>query len=237
MKLKTKQARTLPDPGRQDIAMTLYRLLPVLFLACAGPSASEYQRGTSVTRPPPAPVRPGVGAPVVGQPGTVVAPLPRSPNVRPLPPSSEMGLWSADGPRAARKSEPPVVFDFTMPVPDIESAVIRGYSQLCAASVDDTTRFQVIDEAIKRLSKHEQECLAIRAYKSCIHTLKDWLATQPEPKRTQHAGGLTKHWQHVGRVSGTRCNDVDFMSPDMLSLQSSIAVVSSSTLSAWLNSE
>jgi hypothetical protein len=94
----------------------LYGLLALL-AACAS-SPTTYERGT-LTRPPPPPTRPGVGAPVVGQPGLVTQPPPRSPNTRVLPPSNEPGLWSADTPKAALTPAPegsPVGPDWLPPV-------------------------------------------------------------------------------------------------------------------------
>ena len=81
----------------------LYGLLALL-AACAS-SPTPYERGT-LTRPPPPPTRPGVGAPIVGQPGSFTQPPPRSPNTRVLPPSNEPGLWSADTPKAALTPAP-----------------------------------------------------------------------------------------------------------------------------------
>jgi hypothetical protein len=51
--------------------------------------------------PPPPPVRPGHGAPVVGQPGQQDQEVPRSPHRRVLPPTREPGLWAGDAPQAS----------------------------------------------------------------------------------------------------------------------------------------
>lgn len=84
--------------------MRLLYGLVALLAACAS-SPTTYERGT-LTSPPPPPTRPGVGAPVVGQPGSFTQPPPRSPNTRVLPPSNEPGLWSADTPQAESTSAP-----------------------------------------------------------------------------------------------------------------------------------
>jgi hypothetical protein len=75
-------------------------LLLLLVAGCASPGR-EVQRGSAVAPPPP-PVRPGHGAPVVGQPGQGAPEYPRSPHRRVLPPSREPGLWAGDAPQASR---------------------------------------------------------------------------------------------------------------------------------------
>jgi hypothetical protein len=76
-------------------------LLLLLVAGCASPG-HELQRGSAVAPPP---VRPGYGAPVVGQPGQQAPAFPRSPHRRVLPPSREPGLWAGDALQASR-SEP-----------------------------------------------------------------------------------------------------------------------------------
>ncbi|HLL01078.1 MAG TPA: hypothetical protein VK539_10850 [Myxococcaceae bacterium] len=172
---------------------------------------------------------------MVGQPGSATAPLPRSPNTRVLPPSNEPGLWSADAPRAARKAEPPVVFDFAIPVPDIEPKAIRDYGSLCATSVDDASRFEDIAKALNRLSARERACVAIRSYLACIGQLKDHLPRRiPESQRTQDRQGLARHSQHVDRAAVTACAGVDLASPELAPVHSAIGVVSMHTLADWL---
>jgi hypothetical protein len=80
--------------------------MPLLFLlllvaSCASPGGRELHRGSAVAPPPP-PVRPGHGAPVVGQPGQGAPEYPRSPHRRVLPPSREPGFWAGDAPQASR---------------------------------------------------------------------------------------------------------------------------------------
>ena len=176
-----------------------------------------------------------MGAPVVGQPGSATAPLPRSPNTRVLPPSNEPGLWSADAPRAARREEPPVVFDFAIPVPDIEPKAIRDYGNLCAAFVDDASRVEAIAKALKRLSERKRECIAIRSYLACIGQLKDHLPRRiPEPQWTQDRQGLARHLQHVERAAVAACAGVDLTSPELAPVHSAIGVVSLHPLAEWL---
>jgi hypothetical protein len=80
--------------------MPLLLLFLLLVSGCASPG-HELQRGSAVAPPPP-PVRPGHGAPVVGQPGQQAPAFPRSPHRRVLPPSREPGLWAGDAPQASR---------------------------------------------------------------------------------------------------------------------------------------
>jgi hypothetical protein len=75
-------------------------LLFLLIAGCASPG-QELRRNT-LAPPPPPPLRPGHGAPQVGQPGLQPQEYPRSPHRRILPPTREPGLWAGDEPQASR---------------------------------------------------------------------------------------------------------------------------------------
>jgi hypothetical protein len=93
-------------------------LLFLLIAGCASPGR-ELRRGTIVTPPPPA-LRPGHGAPQVGQPGLQPQEYPRSPHRRLLPPTREPGLWEGDEPRASH-AEPQDKPELTKAAPQREA--------------------------------------------------------------------------------------------------------------------
>jgi hypothetical protein len=65
-------------------------------------------------------MRPGHGAPQVGQPGLHPREYPRSPHRRVLPPTREPGLWAGDAPQASR-SEPQGKPELTKAAPQREA--------------------------------------------------------------------------------------------------------------------
>jgi hypothetical protein len=156
--------------------MNLFRLLPLFCLACASPVGSEYHRGTTTTRPPPAPARPGVGAPVVGQPGSFTQSPPRSPNTRVLPSSNEPGLWSADAPRASGATESgPVLYGIEMPAPEDVGAVARFHAAMCARTMEDATQAAGKARLIAGLSRQQKACLALQLQLLCLVTVRSEL--------------------------------------------------------------
>lgn len=107
--------------------------LMCLSFACATPSTPpEYHRGAYA--PAPAPVRAGVGAPVVGQPGQDPAQYPRSPYGRVLPEDEktrrEPGVWATETPKASAdddsrpKINPDDLYDFFPKDAEMYEAVI-----------------------------------------------------------------------------------------------------------------
>lgn len=154
--------------------MKLLALLPLyLLLSCAtspeGPAT--YERGTFV-RPPPAPARAGVGAPMVGQPGAQSREYPRSPYTRVLPQTPETrkgpGLWSAESPRASIETwvytadiaglhVPHVGWDGT-PAPERNPCISR-----LRRFLDSGTHLA----ELARLPKH-RECIIARLFNACV---------------------------------------------------------------------
>jgi hypothetical protein len=155
----------------------LYGLLALL-AACAS-SPTTYERGT-VTRPPPPPTRPGVGAPVVGQPGSFTQPPPRSPNTRVLPPSNEPGLWSADRPRASSADETaaaPILYGIGLPVPEEAGPAARFHAAMCARSLADATQGAGKARLVEGLSRQQKACLALQLQVLCLVTVRSELPT------------------------------------------------------------
>ena len=187
----------------------LGRFLALLLLAaCSGPS--EYHQGAPVARPPAPPLRPGLGAPVVGQPGAAARPLPRSPNTRLLPPSSEPGLWSADRPKeVAGPYTIPSVLGFTPPAVEKEEALVAMYAGSCAQLVNDTTRFPSVSRALVRASEREVMCIGARAYFGCLGDL--WIEVSGKKDRASVvlAQVLLGYQQRLQREVNETCKEME----------------------------
>jgi hypothetical protein len=129
--------------------------------ACATPEPvpTQYDRGTLV-RPPPPPVRPGHGAPAVGQPGVTVAPLPRSPHKRPLPPTAEPGIWAGDGPKAATKPTGAVLalWGYALPLPPDPEPVEKDRVERCANTILKSVISANASDELATLSRKELHC-------------------------------------------------------------------------------
>src|SRR4051812_12526644 len=97
----------------------MLRFLPLLLLAaCAASGPSEYRDGARLPPPEPRTTYTPAGA---GLPEYFVPPepaYPRSPHSRELPPTKEPGLWSGDGPSAAKgPTAKPVLLGVELPLP------------------------------------------------------------------------------------------------------------------------
>jgi hypothetical protein len=130
-------------------------LLFLLIAGCASPER-ELRRGTLAPPPPPS-VRPGHGAPQVGQPGLQPQEYPRSPHRRILPPTREPGLWAGDEPQASR-SEPQGKPELTKAAPQREA--LRATDEAEAKDGEppncDGQNHHVISRPIaKKLEDHE----------------------------------------------------------------------------------
>lgn len=148
----------------------MVRLLPLLFLACATSTLTEYQQGAY--RPSPPAFNPTTDAPhTVGQPGHIRAPqdYPRSPHKRPLPPTKEPGIWAADGtakPIAVRlvlAGEPFAVLAYGE----------EDHSYLVAKSCEDSVNrvlasAPALNTAVRALSEAERRCFAATVYHECV---------------------------------------------------------------------
>jgi hypothetical protein len=142
-------------------------------LSCvrAGPESS-LQRGT-LTRPPPAPTRPGVGAPVFGQPGASAA-HPRGTDKRVLPPAEEPGLWSGDTPSASRANAPgqPEILGVALPfIPDAATAEDERPTRVCGGTMSTLLSKAQGQEELAGLPPPARRCLAARLYVRCTEGL------------------------------------------------------------------
>lgn len=138
----------------------------LLLSACSSPRGTEYARGTAVA-PPPAPVRPGVGAPVVGQPGASVS-APRSPHKRYLPPQKEAGVWAGDvrsGPRTAT----PLVAGVTLPFPEsATSDADKVQAAACAETINAAMAGTTLLERLLALERPKRSCAVANIYFQCM---------------------------------------------------------------------
>jgi hypothetical protein len=89
----------------------------------------------------------------------------RSPNKRVLPPSSKLGFWAADEPRASAK-EPPRVAGVELPVPEAD---ISGFeSWYCAAKMERLLRSEGQFNVTMELRFDDRHCVIARLYDFCL---------------------------------------------------------------------
>lgn len=188
--------------------------LLLLLTACASQAPSTLQRGTFIP-PPPAPVRPGVGAPVVGQPGQVnPQEVPRSPHKRVLPPTREPGLWAGDS--APRTSSGPQreAYILEVPLPEPKEAPEGGSTSLagkCAGEMNAAISPENMRK-IWRLSLKERRCLVAHLYYYCTSVRYDRLLVL---RRRGQQNSEKEHAHYKGTSDGAlqflkdSCDDVD----------------------------
>lgn len=175
-----------------------------LLLSCSTSAPTEYRQAPYVppaVRPPPS----GAGAPVLGQPGSfggdhVV--LPRSPNRRPLPPSSEPGLWASDG-----SSDTKIILGNIEipPLPEDATEVEKHIFDECVAGtrnyLDHTAGRKdprKTEAVLRSLPFRQAQCAISRIYLRCVDTveskLSKVLADMPkEVQRQLYLGRLLAH--------------------------------------------
>jgi hypothetical protein len=122
----------------------------VAITACTSPESSEFHKGT-LTRPPPAPAaRPGVGAPMYGQPGPQMHP--RSPHGRVLPETPETrkgpGIWAAHPPDDA----PTITFNWDVPVPEDDDEAAEQLRK-CAKTMEGASARTLQKHDVERLDR------------------------------------------------------------------------------------
>jgi hypothetical protein len=191
------------------------------FVACAS-APTTLQRGT-LTRPPPARHRPGVGAPVHDPraPHPSVEPGPRPTRVLPQTPETrrEPGIWATESPRAAKLPDapakwpdPPHILGWPLPYPPTAgTADDRYYARKCAhymalqasglplASPDSLT----LDVA---------KCFAAKLYRACMGIESDAAkARKPDPYFDTHIANTRKEAE---RFENEACKGVDW-NPDI----------------------
>ena len=132
----------------------------------------EYRQG--VYRPTPPALRPGHGAPLVGQPGVTVAPLPQPQPGRLLPQTPETrkqpGVWAADVPDDAPAT--PILDGVAIPYPPEALAEREAYPTWNCAKMM-TVGVKPYDPKNERLKWPEQQrrCLVARMYQNCVEAV------------------------------------------------------------------
>lgn len=147
-------------------------------ISCATPGPREYHDGMPL-RPPPAPAaRPGVGAPVVGQPG-IFDPreYPKSPYGRVLPEDEntrrEPGIWAADDDGPIGDIDPEEVFIWPVPLPPNPAPHEIGYASICAVGAGRvlTLAAQQSPSEVKarmaKWGKPDADCVLARLFQAC----------------------------------------------------------------------
>jgi hypothetical protein len=154
----------------------VYLVVFVGVFGCGGPA--EYRKGTY--RPPPTPVmRPGVGAPSVGQPGwnpgvrTIPSPqhgriLPQTPETR-----KEPGIWASEPERASVEDpENPLTWKAFYYPENLDFREI-SVAQKCRAEFEraatslDLTHDSIVKRLPQTLSIDQWQCFIAKAYQHC----------------------------------------------------------------------
>lgn len=146
-------------------------LAVALAMLCLMGCATSEERGTlargTMTSPPPAAARPGVGAPVVGQPAPHADAVPRSPHARVLPETPETrrhpGIWATTVPL-----DGPVVQRVRLPYPpNATSDLEREATDKCATGLNDTIRKFALEPEYAKLTTEEKDCVVAQLYYLC----------------------------------------------------------------------
>ncbi len=154
------------------------RFAATLLLSGCATTGGTYERGT-YTRPPPPTLRPGHGAPAVGQPGQVAPNVPRSPNVRVLPADPQPGLWAADEVRAAKRKRPeleaappdippPTVAGVELLVSGADISRLEAYS--CAVDINELLKSEGQMSSTLSLQQDRRACVVAMLYEYCLET-------------------------------------------------------------------
>jgi hypothetical protein len=142
------------------------------FVACAS-APTTLQRGT-LTRPPPARPRPGVGAPVHDPraPHPSVEPGPRPTRVLPQTPEArrEPGIWASTDPDIRLV---PSVEGVILPSPYPPTDEDAPFVQRCANVLNDVFAHRAVQEAYSNLLIDERLCAIATTYTLCVDAYRD----------------------------------------------------------------
>jgi hypothetical protein len=157
--------------------------------------------------------------------------VPRSPNTRVLPPSTEPGLWSADRPRAALEYQLPSVLGFDPPSLRQDEAAATPYADICAQVVGDTARFLSVERALSRVSNAEVTCIGAHAYLSCLVTLYTNATKDADVKDLTLA--LYRYQKRLDPEMEKVCKGVDRRRSDLAALLRSVETAWKNSLQTW----
>ena len=153
--------------------MVRYLFVALCLVGCtASNPPREYQRGVYVS-PPPAP-QPGVGAPVIGQPGYVgpAENIPRSPYTRVLPQTKETRredtIWAAT---SSEESPAPRILGAPVPIPADWTIGEKEIADVCAKTMDKAAQQKHKELQVPVLFTKEHACVGAHLFKVCADNL------------------------------------------------------------------
>lgn len=153
-------------------------LLTLLAIAACAPTQSTEYRQSAFVPPPAPPMRPGVGAPEVGQPGQVGSPTvyPRSPHKRLLPPTAEPTIYSGDEPKSSLPRFDPNLGRITLPHPKHTGLGAQPFEDIepvmdCAKGMEIALEQKNLMESYNALPRERMQCVAAQLYKHCADVL------------------------------------------------------------------
>lgn len=182
---------------------------PLVVLSCSTLAPAQGMAPAPAAAPPAAPtgfLAPahtpvGAGAPWVGQPGQQAPPPPpRSPNARVLPPTAEPGLWAADEPRAAKRSDPaaPDVDELFRPQPSPGTPELAS----CRERVRRASRDSGLEDVRRSLPGVNRECLTARLLLQCHYreSLEFREALEKTPRTAEVTARLARYSEESSQV-------------------------------------
>lgn len=136
--------------------------------------------------------------------------VPRSPNKRVLPPTSEPGVWAADG--APKASAPPRIFGVEIPfMVDAHGNTLPGDTAWCAKTVTEAADAAKLRDRVEGYPPDARACMAALAYLHCATHSFLWLSEPLTPG--QRAGSPAYHsakdtLNHARSLRNRLCRDV-----------------------------
>jgi hypothetical protein len=191
-------------------------LILLLLASCSTHPHPDYHRGAGV-RPAPAPVRPGVGAPVLGQPGYIGPEVPRAPHGRVLPPTRDPGLWAVAQPAMAAPNpwddSDPILIGVHLPEPDENESLaplMMTQRKRCAYLGNTLFTMKMSPEDLVGASRDVRACLAAQAWYLCaLSDLEDLKGPQWRGMKTKSSieKALRKNLADADGFAKARCTD------------------------------
>lgn len=153
-----------------------------------------------------------------------------------LPPSKEPGLWSADGPRAARGgNERPALLGVEVPIPEDARHITRFHAAMCAASLQEVADSETISKVVARLSEDEKRCLALRMQHTCVDLVLKTTRQAPadEPHRVAELAGLRALLTATMKAVSGACLGIAYGRGDMLRAHAATGDMWGKTVRPW----
>lgn len=149
--------------------------LALLSVAACSTPPTTYERGT-LTRPPPAQQRPGVGAPTYDPHAKPIPPQPQPVPARVLPQTPETarhpGLWSSEEPRAGLDDGSYTLLGVRLPTaPEATREVDRALTAICAHQMKQVISQGRFSRDVTSLPGAQARCIASKLYAHCADGL------------------------------------------------------------------